>query len=210
MINLITKGITKLFGTKSDRDIRELLPYVDKVNAEFQKLQSLSNDQLRNATVELKQVIAQRLQPIDTQLADLQKQVADQPDLDVDAKQRIFNQIDKLEADRNKELEVVLLDILPQAFAVVKETAKRFKENEQLEVTATEFDREFAARKKHITITGDKAYWANSWDAAGTQIKWDMVHYDVQIIGGTVLHQGKFRRWQPGKVKRWLLRSRLT
>ncbi|GAB3321357.1 preprotein translocase subunit SecA [Larkinella ripae] len=201
MINLITKGITKLFGTKSDRDIRELLPYVDKVNAEFQKLQSLSNDELRNVTAELKQIIAQRLQPIDTQLTDLQKQVADQPDLDVDAKQRIFNQIDKLETDRNKELEVVLLDILPQAFAVVKETAKRLKENEQLEVTATDFDREFATRKKHITLNGDKAYWANSWDAAGTQIKWDMVHYDVQIIGGTVLHQGKISEMATGEGK---------
>ncbi len=101
----------------------------------------------------------------------------------------------------------MLLDILPQAFAVVKETAKRLKENEQLEVTATEFDREFATRKKHITIQGDKAYWANSWDAAGTLVKWDMVHYDVQIIGGTVLHQGKIS--EMGKEKRWLLRSRL-
>ncbi|RRB04603.1 preprotein translocase subunit SecA [Larkinella rosea] len=201
MINLITKSITKLFGTKSDRDMRDLLPYVDKVNAEFQKLQSLSNDELRNVTTQLKQVIAQRLQPIDTQLTDLHQQVTDQPDLDVDAKQRIFNQIDKLEADRNKELEVVLLDILPQAFAVVKETAKRLKENEQLEVTATDFDREFASRKKHITIDGDKAFWANSWDAAGTQIKWDMVHYDVQIIGGTVLHQGKISEMATGEGK---------
>ena len=201
MINLITKSITKLFGTKSDRDMRDLLPYVDKVNAEFQKLQSLSNDELRNMTAELKQIIAQRLQPIDTQLADLHQQVTDQPDLDVDAKQRIFNQVDKLETDRNKELEVVLLDILPQAFAVVKETAKRLKENEQLEVTATEFDREFATRKKHITIQGDKAYWANSWDAAGTLVKWDMVHYDVQIIGGTVLHQGKISEMATGEGK---------
>jgi preprotein translocase subunit SecA len=201
MINLITKSITKLFGTKSDRDMRDLLPYVDKVNAEFQKLQSLSNDELRNMTAELKQVIAQRLQPIDTQVADLHQQVTDQPDIDVDAKQRIFNQIDKLEADRNKELEVVLLDILPQAFAVVKETAKRLKENEQLEVTATDFDREIATRKKHITIDGDKAYWANSWDAAGTLVKWDMVHYDVQIIGGTVLHQGKISEMATGEGK---------
>jgi preprotein translocase subunit SecA len=181
--------------------MRDLLPYVDKVNAEFQKLQSLSNDELRNVTTELKQIIAQRLQPIDTQLADLHQQVADQPDMDVDAKQRIFNQVDKLEADRNKELEVVLLDILPQAFAVVKETAKRLKENEQLEVTATDFDREIATRKKHITIAGDKAYWANSWDAAGTLVKWDMVHYDVQIIGGAVLHQGKISEMATGEGK---------
>ncbi|WP_128546627.1 preprotein translocase subunit SecA [Larkinella soli] len=201
MINLITKGITKLFGTKSDRDIRELLPYVEKVNAEFSKLQSLSNDELRQVTAELKQTIAQRLQGIDSQLADLQQQVTSQPDMDVDAKQRIFTQIDKLEADRNKELEVVLLDILPRAFATVKETARRFAENERLEVTATDIDRELAARKGHITIEGDKAYWANSWEAAGALIKWDMVHYDVQIIGGTVLHQGKISEMATGEGK---------
>jgi len=201
MINLITKGITKLFGTKSQRDIKELYPYVEKVNAEFAKLQTLSNDELRNVTAELKKTIAQRLQTIDTELADLNHQVTSQIDLDVDAKQRIFNQIDKLEADRNKELEVVLLDILPQAFAVVKETARRFTENEQLEVTATDFDQELAARHKHITIQGDKAYWANSWEAAGSPIKWNMVHYDVQIIGGTVLHQGKIAEMATGEGK---------
>ena len=201
MINLITKGITKLFGTKSQRDIRELLPYVEKVNTEFAQLQSLSNDELRNVTTRLKQVIAERLQPIDTQLADLNQQIANQPDLDVDAKQRIFAQIDKLEADRNKELEVVLLDILPQAFAVVKETARRYTENERLEVTATDFDRELAARKRNVTIEGDKAYWANTWDAAGTPIQWNMVHYDVQIIGGTVLHQGKISEMATGEGK---------
>jgi len=201
MINLITKGITKLFGTKSDRDIKELYPYVDKVNAEFAKLQDLSNDALRNVTVELKHAIAQHLQGIDTQLADLNHQVSSQADMDIDAKQRIFAQIDKLEDERNKELEKVLLDILPRAFAVVKETARRLKENEQLEVTATEFDREMAARKKHITIEGDRAYWQNSWEAAGTLIKWDMVHYDVQIIGGTVLHQGKISEMATGEGK---------
>ncbi|GAA4417753.1 preprotein translocase subunit SecA [Nibrella viscosa] len=201
MINLITKGITKFFGTKSQRDLRDLYPYVEKVNTEFNRLKDLSNDELRNTSAELKQQIARELQDIDTKVADLNHQVSSQPDMDVNQKEQIFNQIDKLEADRNKELERVLLDILPKAFAVVKETARRFKENEQLEVTATPLDREFAFRKKHITIDGDKAYWANQWDAAGTLIKWDMVHYDVQIIGGVVLHQGKISEMATGEGK---------
>ncbi|WP_234735669.1 preprotein translocase subunit SecA [Tellurirhabdus bombi] len=201
MINLITKGITKLFGTKAQRDLKELFPYVEKVNTEFAKLASLSNDELRNVTLELKKTIAQGLQDIDNQLADLTQQVSAQPELDVDQKQVIFSQIDKLEADRNKELERVLLDILPQGFAVVKETARRFTENDQLEVTATEFDREIATRKRNVVIQGDKAYWANTWDAAGSPIKWNMVHYDVQIIGGTVLHQGKISEMATGEGK---------
>lgn len=201
MINLITKGITKFFGTKSQRDIRELLPYVEKVNAEFVRLKDLSNDELRQASAELKNQIARELQDIDTKLADLNHQVSSQADMDVNQKEQIFNQIDKLETDRNKELERVLLDILPKAFAVVKETARRFAQNEQLEVTATPLDRELAFRKKHITIDGEKAYWANQWDAAGSLIKWDMVHYDVQIIGGVVLHQGKISEMATGEGK---------
>ncbi|GAA4453513.1 preprotein translocase subunit SecA [Nibrella saemangeumensis] len=201
MINLITKGITKFFGTKSQRDLRDLYPYVEKVNTEFNRLKDLSNDELRNASAELKQQIARELQDIDTKVADLNHQVSSQPDMDVNQKEQIFNQIDKLEADRNKELERVLLDILPRAFAVVKETARRFSQNEQLDVTATPLDRELALRKKNVTIDGDKAYWANQWEAAGTLIKWDMVHYDVQIIGGVVLHQGKISEMATGEGK---------
>ncbi len=201
MINLITKGIAKFFGTKSQRDIKELLPYVEKVNAEFARLKDLSNDELRQLSAELKAHIAQELQSIDSQLDSLRGQLADQPDMDVNAKERIFNDIDKLETDRNKELERVLLDILPQAFAVVKETARRFAANEQLEVTANEYDRELSFRKSNVQIDGDKAYWANTWNAAGMTIKWDMVHYDVQIIGGVVLHQGKIAEMATGEGK---------
>ena len=201
MINLITKGIAKFFGTKSQRDIKELLPYVEKVNAEFTRLKDLSNDELRQLTGELKAHIAQELQPIDKQLEGLRAQIAGEPDMDVNAKERIFNDIDKLETDRNKELERVLLAILPQAFAVVKETARRFAENEQLEVTATEYDRELSFRKASVQIDGDKAYWANTWNAAGMAIKWDMVHYDVQIIGGVVLHEGKIAEMATGEGK---------
>ncbi|RIV22372.1 preprotein translocase subunit SecA [Fibrisoma montanum] len=196
MINFIAK----LFGTKSQRDIKELLPYVEKVNAEFARLKDLSNDELRQASAELKARIADELQDIDNQLADLTQQ-AGSPDVDVNQKERLFNQIDKLEADRNTELERVLLDILPQAFAIVKETARRFAGNEYLTVTATPFDQELAARKKNVVIEGDQAHWANTWEAAGSPIKWDMVHYDVQIIGGVVLHQGKIAEMATGEGK---------
>jgi preprotein translocase subunit SecA len=196
MINLIAK----FFGTKSQRDIKELLPYVEKVNAEFAQLKDLSNDELRRVSAELKAQIAQELADIDAQLAELNDHVSN-PDVDVNEKERVFNQIDKLEADRNTELERVLLDILPRAFAVVKETARRFTENEQLTVSANDFDREIASRKRNVVIDGDQAHWANTWDAAGTPIKWDMVHYNVQIIGGVVLHQGKIAEMATGEGK---------
>ncbi|GAB3749972.1 preprotein translocase subunit SecA [Spirosoma pomorum] len=196
MINLIAK----LFGTKSQRDLKELVPYVEKVNAEFTRLKDLSNDELRQVSAALKEQIASELADIDNQLTDLNEQ-GSHSDVDVNEKERIFNQIDKLEAERNTELERVLLDILPRAFAVVKETARRFSTNEQLSVTATDFDREIASRKKNVVIDGQQAHWANQWDAAGTLVKWDMVHYDVQIIGGVVLHQGKIAEMATGEGK---------
>ena len=196
MINLIAK----LFGTKSQRDLKDLLPYVEKVNTEFAQLKDLSNDALRQVSADLKAHIATELSDIDNQLSEL-TELASDPDGDVNEKERLFNRIDKLEADRNVELERVLLDILPRAFAVVKETARRFTENEQLTVTATDFDREIASRKKNVVIDGEQAHWANRWDAAGSPIKWDMVHYDVQIIGGVVLHEGKIAEMATGEGK---------
>ena len=196
MINLIAK----FFGTKSQRDIKELLPYVEKVNAEFVRLKDLSNDELRQLSADLKAQIADELAGIDNQLAELTEQAA-HPEVDVNEKERLFNQIDKLEADRNTELEQVLLAILPRAFAVVKETARRYSTNDQLTVTANEFDREIASRKRNVVIDGELAHWANQWDAAGSPIKWDMVHYDVQIIGGVVLHQGKIAEMATGEGK---------
>ena len=201
MMNLITKSITQFFGTKSQRDVKELLPYVEKINAEFVGLKDLSNDELRAASSTLRQQIADALQGIDDQIADLHQQVSDNPTMDVDDKERVFVQIDKLEVDRNKELEAVLLDALPQAFAIVKETARRFKENDQLIVTATELDKELSFKRNHIQIEGDQAHWATEWDAAGTPIKWDMMHYDVQLIGGVVLHQGKIAEMATGEGK---------
>jgi len=193
--------ITKLFGTKSDRDIKTLMPYVTKTNEAYSQLTALSDDQLRAKTQELRQTISQRLKDSQETLTSLQTRISENPDLDINEKENIFNQIDKLEEEQNKQLEVVLLDILPEAFAVIKETARRFKENGRLEVTATEHDRHLSVRKKNVEIAGDRAIWHNRWIAAGNEIVWDMLHYDVQIIGGVVLHQGKIAEMATGEGK---------
>jgi len=201
MIKFLTKSFTGLFGTKADRDLKELSPYVEKVNTEFAKLRNLSHDELRNATQELKTYIAGQLKTINDQIAALRQRITDDVEMDVDAKEEIFKQIDVLGLERDKELEKVLLHILPTAFAIVKETARRFTENESIEVTASFIDHELAAKKNHITINGEKAIWNTTWDVAGHPIKWNMVHYDVQIIGGTVLHQGKISEMATGEGK---------
>ena len=195
------KLIAKIFGTKSEKDIKRMTPLVEATKAEGEKLPKLSNDELRNETLDVQNHINEKLKPIDDQLAELHKQIADQPELDVHQKEAIFTQIDKIESDRNKELEKVLMEVLPRAFAIVRETAKRFKDNEYLEVTATEFDRLLAAKHDNVKIVGDKAHWHKQWMAAGNMITWDMVHYDVQIIGGIALHEGKVAEMATGEGK---------
>jgi preprotein translocase subunit SecA len=195
------KLIAKLFGSKSEKDIKAIMPQVEETKKEYEKLVSISNDQLRQATFGIQREISEHLKPIDDQLAALHKQIADHPELDINEKESVFQQIDKLELDRNKELEKVLLSVLPRTFAIVRETARRFKENEFIEVTALDYDRALAARYENIRIEGDKALWHNEWMAAGNKIKWDMLHYDVQIIGGIVLHQGKIAEMATGEGK---------
>jgi preprotein translocase subunit SecA len=192
--------ISKLFGNKSDRDVKGILPIVEKIKAEFSKLGSISNDELRAKTIDFKERIKQGLAQIDTELQAIKQQVED-PELDVSAKVDLYTHLDKLEKDRNKELEAILLQILPEAFAVVKETAKRFAENKTIEVTATQFDRELASRKANVIISGNKATHHNTWMAAGSEVTWNMVHYDVQLIGGVVLHQGKISEMATGEGK---------
>ncbi|AMQ00719.1 Protein translocase subunit SecA [Pedobacter cryoconitis] len=192
--------LTKVFGSKSERDIKAIQPLVIKINEEYAKLSALSNDELRNKTVYFKDIIAKSLAEIDTQISTL-KIDADGQDLSLPEKTAIYEQIDILVKDRDKELEVVLMEILPAAFAVVKETSRRFAENPTLEVTASPYDREYAARRANVKIEGDKAYWANSWDAAGSTVVWNMVHYDVQLIGGIVLHNGKIAEMATGEGK---------
>lgn len=201
MLQFLTKGVAKLFGTKSDRDIKELMPYVGSINAEFAKLATLSDDELRQQSAELKELIAQRLKNLTDEVAALKAKIDQNPDLDVNEKESIFKKIDALDVESDKQLEVVLLEILPRAFAIVKETARRFKENGQLVVTKTVHDQFIAAKKPNVRIEGDTATWLNQWTAAGNSITWDMVHYDVQLIGGVVLHQGKIAEMATGEGK---------
>lgn len=195
------KLIAKLFGTKSEKDIKRIMPLVEQTKAEGEKLKPLSHNQLREETRKIQQTIQQELSAIDNQLAALHKQIADNPDLDLTHKESIFAEVDKLEATRNKELEKVLLTVLPKAYAIVRETARRFKENQFLEVTAQPYDIAFAAKYSNVQIKDDTAIWANQWMAAGNMITWDMLHYDVQVIGGIVLHEGKIAEMATGEGK---------
>ncbi len=201
MLNFITKGISQIFGTKSEKDIKELQPYVKLTNDEYALLANLSHDEFRAKTVELKNYIAQRLSGIDDQIKQIQENIDSNPDLHVDMKENAFKKIDELKLERNKELEVVLLEILPKAFAIVKETARRFSENESITVSATHLDRELALKRSHIQIDGNQATWKNQWMAAGNLMTWNMVHYDVQIIGGAALHKGKIAEMATGEGK---------
>ncbi len=201
MLDFFGKTVAKLFGSKSERDLKEIVPYVALINTEYAKLAGLTDDQLRAQTLAVRARIDERLAGLDGQIGALHQQMADQPTMDVAQKEARFEQIDGLEKQRNKDLEAVLLEVLPSAFAIVKETARRYAQNGQLTVTATDFDREIATRKSNVTIEGDRAVWANKWLAGGAEITWDMVHYDVQLIGGVVLHQGKISEMATGEGK---------
>jgi len=201
MMNLITKAISAVFGTKADKDLKELYPYIQKINDAWSKLQSLSADQLREKTLEFRQFLAKGLSETDSAIKAIHDRIEKEPDMNVSEKENLFTQIDKLELERNKRLEELLIEILPEAFAVVKETARRFASSDGIEVTATEFDKELAANRDSILIDGEKAFWRSTWKVAGHDLRWDMVHYDVQLIGGTVLHQGKISEMATGEGK---------
>ncbi len=193
--------ISKLFGNKSERDVKGIQPLVEKIKAEFDKLEQISNDGLRAKTIDFKSRISSGLEKTDAQIKAAKEEAENDLSIEVNRKVELYSEIDKLEKDRNKELEVILMEILPEAFAVVKETARRLANNKTLEVTATDFDRELAAHKKNVLISGDKAIHHNSWLAAGNEVTWNMVHYDVQLIGGVVLHEGKIAEMATGEGK---------
>jgi preprotein translocase subunit SecA len=192
--------LSKLFGSKSNRDIKLIQPLVEKTKEEYSKLHSLSNDELRQRTIDFKARIQEFLEDIDKEIA-VVKTEAESEDLPINEKTALYDQLDKLQKDRDKELEKVLMEILPEAFAVMKDTARRFTENKTIDVIATQADRELAARKKNVIIQGDKAIHHNTWLAAGTEVTWNMIHYDVQLIGGIVLHQGKISEMATGEGK---------
>ena len=203
------KFISKLFGgNKQDKDVKAMTPVVEQVNEEYAKLHNLTNDELRGKTTEFRAAIREHLAGINEDIESLKTQVAET--VDFEEKERVFEEIDELIKERDKHLEEILEEILPEAFAVVKETARRFTKmenaytsnGEELVVTATKHDRELAAQNKsYVRVEGDKAYWKNHWTAAGGKIEWAMIHYDVQLMGGYSLHKGKISEMQTGEGK---------
>ncbi len=191
----------KLLGDKSTRDLKSIKPLLDQTLAAYENIKLLNNDALRNKTAEFKQKINERIAAEEEELTSLRYRAENEEDLDPTEKEKIYEQIDRLEKLQYEKTEEVLNEILPEAFSVMKETARRFKENEIVEVTANDMDRQLAATREHVEIKGDKAYFRNSWIAGGNLITWDMVHYDVQLIGGIVLHQGKIAEMATGEGK---------
>ena len=194
----INKFLSRIFGNKSTRDMKLIQPWVNKVKEASESIEKLSNDGLRGKTKELQQTIQASADDIKEKIAALNAKIEDTP---IEDREVIFNQIDKLEKEVLERYEEALNAALPDAFAIVKETARRFAQNEEITVTATDFDRELAATKDFVRIEGDKAIYQNHWIAGGNDTKWDMVHYDVQLFGGVVLHQGKIAEMATGEGK---------
>ncbi|HQE55323.1 MAG TPA: preprotein translocase subunit SecA, partial [Tenuifilum sp.] len=196
----LSNFLTKFFGTKSDRDLRELMPIVNKIREAYPRYTTLTNDQLREETDRLRKVVRDYIAEDEAKVEQLKAQM-ESDEIDYEEKERVYKEVERLTKQIDDKIEEVLNQVLPDAFSIVKETARRFKENEIIEVTATQFDRDLAARKDFVTIQGDKAIYKNRWMAGGNEIVWDMVHYDVQLIGGVVLHQGKIAEMATGEGK---------
>ena len=196
----LTKILTSLFGNKSTRDMKLIQPLVEKVKAAYPEIQKLDNDQLRQRTKDIQRHVQDSAKTQKDEIERLKATIEDTP---IDERSEIFAQIDKLEKEALEIYEGALNEVMPEVFSIVKETARRFAENEETIVTATDFDRELAAdpKKDFITIDGDKAIYHNHWTAGGNDLKWEMVHYDVQLFGGVVLHQGKIAEMATGEGK---------
>ena len=181
----------KIFGTKQDRDLVKYQNLVIEINQHFDSYQALSNDELRSKTLDFRERIQAYLSDIDAELDQISQQALATEDIGL--KEDLFKEEDELKKRRDKALEEILQEILPEAFAVVKETARRFSSNQVIEVQATDHDRLLASKsgKTYVRVEGDRAFWKNTWMAAGGEIIWNMVHYDVQLIGGMVLHDGQ-------------------
>ena len=199
-MDILSKVIKTFFGTKSDKDRKEIQPYVDRILALYPQIDALSNDELRARSAALRRDIAEEIRPDEERITEL-KGILEQPETSLEDKERHSREIDKLTKDIDDKIEKKLDEILPEAFAIMKSTARRFAENPTIEVTATPFDRDLAATKDFVTIEGDKAVYSNSWVAGGNTVTWDMVHYDVQLFGGVVLHKGRIAEMATGEGK---------
>ncbi|MBN2347193.1 MAG: preprotein translocase subunit SecA [Bacteroidales bacterium] len=199
-MSILNSVLSKVFGNKSDRDIKEVMPIVEKVKEQYENIRLLSNDDLRAKTNEIKKYVQEYVQSEQSQIEELKNKI-EAGEIDISEVEKLYEKIDKIEKDIDSKLETALNEVLPTAFSIVKETAKRFKENEFIEATATSFDRDLAAKRDSIKIDGDKVRYFQKWMAGGNEITWDMVHYDVQLIGGVVLHQGKIAEMATGEGK---------
>ena len=196
--------LKKLFGTKSEKDIKEIQPLVDKINDVFTSLSSCSDDQLRDASQKLKQTLKECVKDDEREISDIISKIEVDPLMDVDNKEALYKKIEEIEKEITKKIESKLNEVLPEAFALCKETARRFTVNGKLEVNATEIDSNYLSKhrnNKNVEINNGKAIWHNRWMAAGNEITWNMIHYDVQLIGGIVLHQGKISEMATGEGK---------
>lgn len=195
---LLTKILGKILGNKSERDIKEVMPAVEEIKKEYNRIVNLSNDELRAESQRLKDIVKDRVKPEEDEIIKLKEEVEE---AEIQESEKYYEKIDKLEERINEKIEEVLTEILPTTFAVVKETAVRFTNNEKIVVTATDFDRDLAAKRNSVIIDGDKCIWLNKWIAGGNEITWNMIHYDVQLIGGIVLHNGNIAEMATGEGK---------
>ncbi|MGN1243859.1 MAG: preprotein translocase subunit SecA, partial [Alloprevotella sp.] len=194
----INKFLSKLFGNKSTRDMKLIQPWVEKIKAAYPAIHDLDHDALRARTLELRQQVQASATELRAKIEELKAKIEDTP---LEDREVIFNKIDKLETQVLDRMDEALTEVLPDVFAIVKDTARRFAENAEITVTATDFDRELAATHDFVRIEGDKAIYQNHWIAGGNDMQWDMVHYDVQLFGGVVLHQGKIAEMATGEGK---------
>lgn len=196
------KFISKLFGSsKSEKDVQQIMPIIQKIGQFYEQYQQLTNDELRNKTQEFRQRIKAHLVSIDEQIEAKKQEAESLPENEIHNRDVIYQEVDKLKKERDKKIEEILAQIQPEAFAVVKETARRFKENTEIVSAATTLDRELSVKKEYIRIEADKSIFKNTWAAAGAPVTWNMVHYDVQLIGGSVLHSGKIAEMATGEGK---------
>lgn len=191
----------KLFGSKADKDMKAITPHIEKVHVEYESIKKLSNDELRAKTIEFRNILINAVKAEEEEIKKLKDRIEVEYDISIQEKQKIYDEIEKLEKSSYEITQQKLNEIMPAAFAVMKDTARRFKENAEIEVTATEYDKELSAKHDNVVIKNNKAYWKNQWIAGGNTITWDMVHYNVQLIGGYVLHSGKISEMATGEGK---------
>ena len=201
MIGAFNKIVKRLVGDKAATDVQAIQPAIDAIHSFATEMQGLSPDGLRERSLELKGRILAHVEGMVEESAQLKAQATTNPEMSFETKEALYDRVDGLEQEIDEKLEEVLEEVLPEAFALLKETASRIAAEGEVEVTATQYDRDLAASKDFVRIEGEKAFWAREWNAAGSVVEWNMVHYDVQLIGGVALHRGKVAEMQTGEGK---------